>query len=459
MKSRQAKVLHRAGGASLLEHVLDAALELVPADRITVVVGHQAEEVKRSVARYGVHFALQTEQRGTGHAVLCCRDLPHHHDGRILLLYGDAPLLRAETLKGLVARHESLLPAATVITARVNPPTGYGRIVRDGNRVAAIVEEKAATPEQKRIDEINSGIYCFEAPLLWQELPRITPNPASNEIYLTDIVESYLQLGLNTIPFELEDSSEILGINTRIELAQVDRIFRERKVRELMLAGVTIERPESVTVDRRVQVGIDTVIASNTQLLGATQIGENCRIGVGAVLTNAQIADGAEIHPYSVVDQSSVGAGAQVGPFARIRMNSQLSNGARVGNFVELKNTEMGEGAKSLHLAYLGDASLGAKVNVGAGAITCNYDGVAKHRTTIESGVFIGSNATLVAPLTVEQNAFIAAGSVITKHVPADALALGRAHQLVKAQWAKKRRESRAQHAAPPSASAQNPKP
>jgi len=421
-----AKVLHRAGGATLLEHVIGAAKGVAPAERIVAVVGHQAERVRAEVAHENIEFALQTEQKGTGHA-LACAAAPALEAGRLVVVCGDSPLLRPETLRNLVARHEESGCAATLLTTFLDDPYGYGRIVRDeAGHVAAIVEQKAASEEQKKIREINSGMYCFEAALLWPHLAKLTPNPASGEIYLTDIVESLRATGHATAAYVVDDPGEVLGINTRVELAQADTLFRQRKARELMLSGVTIEQPDTVAIDTQVEIGQDTVVGAFTQIRGRTRIGAECNIGAGSILNNATLGDGVEVLPYTLVDDSVLEAGAHAGPFARLRMKSTVEAGAHVGNFVELKNTRLGSGAKSMHLAYLGDSTIGKKTNIGAGTITCNYDGAKKHRTQIGDGSFIGSNSTLVAPVEVGEGAYVGAGSVITDAVPGDALALGR---------------------------------
>ncbi len=442
MKSNLAKVLHRAGGACLLEHVILAAKSIAPPDRITAVIGHQADRVRAEVARLGISFHVQEEQKGTGHALHICAGLPGHRSGRIVVLYGDCPLLSPVTLQRLMQVHEQSGCAATVITTHLNNPTGYGRIIRDARGyVEAIVEEKAATSEQKLVTEINSGIYCFEAAALWPHLDRVQPNPASGEIYLTDVVEHFRTSGLATIPLAVEDPNEVLGINTRVELAEVDRIFRQRKTRELMLSGVTIEKPETVTVDFAVEVGRDTMIGPFAQLLGRTKIGEECSIGACSILDNAELEDGAQVHPFSSVQDSRLAAGAHAGPYARLRMGAVVEKEAHVGNFVELKKTRLGRGSKAMHLAYLGDSTIGANVNIGAGTITCNYDGQKKHPTLIGDGAFVGSNSTLVAPAEIGAGSYVAAASVVTEPVPEDALAIGRGRQVNKEGWAKRRRE------------------
>jgi bifunctional UDP-N-acetylglucosamine pyrophosphorylase/glucosamine-1-phosphate N-acetyltransferase len=444
MKSRQAKVLHRAGGKALVEHVVETALQVAPAERIFVVVGYQADRVREALAATGVGFIEQAEQKGTGHAVLAGREALSGLGGRLVVLYGDCPLLRTATLTGLVEASASGEAACVLLTAIMGDPTGYGRVIHgpDG-RVTAIVEQKAGSPEQLSIREANMGIYCFRADLFWRHAGEMgTSNPAG-EYYLTDMAEILSRAGHAVEAMRMDDPREALGINTRVELAEVDAILRGRKRRELMLAGVTIESPETVLIDGGVRVGMDTAIGPFVEIRGKTTIGENCRIGAHSIIFDSEIADGVEIGPYTIVGASVVERHAIVGPYARLRFGNHVGEGAHIGNFVELKKTRMGAGAKANHLAYLGDAEIGARSNIGAGTITCNYDGVHKHKTTIAEGVFVGSNATLVAPLEIGQGAYIAAGSVITQDVPPDALAVGRARQELKEGWAKKRRERR----------------
>jgi bifunctional UDP-N-acetylglucosamine pyrophosphorylase/glucosamine-1-phosphate N-acetyltransferase len=439
MRSKHAKVLHRAGGLALVEQVLAAARTLAPYGRIVVVTGHQAELVEELLRPLGIGFARQQEQKGTGHALAACREAVAH-DGLLTVLYGDAPLLTPATLARLRDAQTGSGAAATLVTTTLEDPTGYGRILLSGQGdVAAIVEEKAATPEQRKLKLVNSGIYCFQSELLWKRIGELEPNPASGELYLTDMVEIFARHRERVRPMQVDDATELLGINTRIELAAADRILRWRKNEELMLAGVTIERPETVTVDARVEAGSDTIVEPFARLLGATHIGEDCRIGAGAILENAILGDGVVVGPYTLISDSRVDSKARVGPFARLRMDAHVGHDARVGNFVELKKTHLGSGAKSQHLAYLGDSEIGDGTNIGAGTITCNYDGEKKHRTTIGAGAFVGSNSTLVAPVEIGEGSYIGAGSVITDAVPADALALGRGRQVVKQGWVKKR--------------------
>jgi bifunctional UDP-N-acetylglucosamine pyrophosphorylase / glucosamine-1-phosphate N-acetyltransferase len=445
MRSKKAKVLHEAGGDTLLNHIIRAALQVTAAQRIVAVVGHQAEQVRDSVTEPGIRFAEQKEQQGTGHAVLCARGEAEAESGLLLILNGDGPLLRPETLQRLVESAHSGAGASggSIVTTEVLDPTGYGRIVRDAKGlVGAIVEQKAANAEELKIREINPGLYCFDAKLFWNHIAEVGANNSANEYYLTDMIEILARHGRPVAPLLVADEGELLGINTRVELAAADKILRARKARELMLNGVTIENPESVTIDVNVSVEADSVIEANVQLRGFTRIGTSCRIGAGSVLRNCEIGDNVTVLPYVVAEASTIGAKASVGPFSRLRMNAEAEEGSYIGNFVELKKTKLGRGSKASHLTYLGDAIIGAGANIGAGTITCNYDGQKKHQTTIGDGAFVGSNSTLVAPVTIGDGAYTAAGSVITKDVAADALGIGRARQEEKPGWARKRRQA-----------------
>jgi len=442
MKSKRAKVLHRAGGLTLIEHVVRAAGEIATPENTTVVVGHQAEQVKAALVSTGVQFAEQTEQKGTGHAVMSCRAALKDRNGFVVVLYGDCPLLSPATLRALLERQSAGNAAVTLITTRLEDPTGYGRILLNkAGEVEAIVEQKAATPEQLKVQLINPGIYCFRADLLWKHIGEIRPDNPSHEYYLTDMVEILNGAGHTARAFEIADASELLGINTRIELAAADKIFRDRKVRQLMLDGVTIERPETVTIDLDVQIGADTIVGAFAQILGNSSIGSDCQIGAPSIIENAALADGVRVAPFTSIADSRIGARAQIGPFARLRPGNQVAPNAHIGNFVELKNTVLGEGAKANHLAYLGDSEIGEKTNIGAGTITCNYDGAKKHRTRIGKHAFVGSNSTLVAPIEIGDDSYIAAGSVVTEAVPPDALALGRARQVTKQNWVSKKKK------------------
>jgi bifunctional UDP-N-acetylglucosamine pyrophosphorylase/glucosamine-1-phosphate N-acetyltransferase len=442
MRSKRAKVLHRAGGLALAEHVVAAASAVAKPESIVAVTGHQAEEVEALLGPRGIGFVRQAEQLGTGHAVATCREKLEGRDGLLMVLYGDTPLLSGAMLTRLRDTQAASDAAATLITTTLDDPTGYGRVVldRDG-RVLAIVEQKAATADQLAIPVINSGIYCFRADLLWKYIGEIEPANRAREYYLTDMAEILTRHGHSVQAMHVENAAELLGINTRIELAAADRLLRARKSEELMLAGVTIERPETVTIDAQVQVNCDTIIEPFVRLLGETRIGSDCLIGQGAILDSSVLEDRAVVAPYSVIAEARIESGARVGPFARLRPGAEIGRDARVGNFVEVKKTRLGAGSKSQHLAYLGDSIIGEGVNVGAGTITCNYDGEKKHVTRIGSGAFIGSNSTLVAPVEIGENSYIGAGSVITDPVPKESLALGRGRQVVKPEWIKKQKK------------------
>jgi bifunctional UDP-N-acetylglucosamine pyrophosphorylase/glucosamine-1-phosphate N-acetyltransferase len=443
MKSEKAKVLHEAGGDTILNHVIRAALSVTTPERIVVVVGHQADKVQASVRVPGVRFAKQLQQKGTGDAARCARAAIDSEEGFLLILNGDGPLVRAETLQELVEAAKAHGSGGALVTTHLADPTGYGRILRDQRgTIASIVEQKAGTPEQLAIREVNPGAYCFSAPAFWKFIGELRPSVPAQEFYLTDMAEILAGHGYPVMPFPVEDNTELLGINTRVELATADRILRMRKATSLMLAGVTIEFPETVTIDVDVQVATDSVIEANVQLRGTTRIGSNCRIGAGSVLRNCTVADDATVLPYVIANDSSIGSGAFVGPFSRLRMEAEAGERTHIGNFVELKKTKLGAGSKASHLAYLGDSSIGSEVNIGAGTITCNFDGERKNPTTIADKAFVGSNSTLVAPLNIGEGAYVAAGSTITKDVAPDALALGRAFQLDKPEWARKRREA-----------------
>jgi len=441
LKSGLAKVLHRAGGRSLIEQVVLSCSPL-KARKTIAIVGHQAEQVTAAIEQYDVISVVQQPQNGTGHAMLVAKRALGTSKIAIVLP-GDAPLIRPETLKALLATHRSGNAAATILTAVLADPSGYGRVVRKSEKlVGAIVEESQLTAEQRELNEINSSIYCFTLAKLWPALAKVKPNNKHREIYLTDAIGVLASNGETVLAQIAADSREALGCNTRADLAEVDRSFRERKRAELMAAGVTIQLPETVLIDPEVSAGEDCTLGPGVQLLGKTKLGARCMIATGSVLLDAVLGDDVLIRAHSLVEESRVESGAIVGPFARLRTGTHLKAGARVGNFVETKKAVIGEGAKVPHLSYIGDARLGAKTNIGAGTITCNYDGVNKHQTTIGKRVFIGSDTVLVAPVRVGDGAYVAAGSAITENVPADALAIARGRQSNKKGWAaKKRRE------------------
>jgi bifunctional UDP-N-acetylglucosamine pyrophosphorylase/glucosamine-1-phosphate N-acetyltransferase len=442
MKSRQAKVLHKAGGKTLLQHVIDTALELAPPERIFAVVGHQADHVRTSVAASGIGFIQQTEQKGTGHAVMIGRDAMAHLDGYLMVLYGDCPLLRTGTLRRLIAQETEGSAAGVLMSANMEDPTGYGRVIRDARgNVLDVVEQKSGTPEQLALREANMGIYCFRADLFWKHVQEIRPDNPAQEYYLTDMPAILTRAGHTVEAMLIDDPGEALGINDRAQLAMVDAIFRERKRSAVMAAGVTLIKPETITIDSAVEIGMDTIVEPFAQLLGNTTVGENCRIGACSIIQDSALADDVQIGAFTVVNTSTLEHGVSAGPYARLRMDNHVETGAHIGNFVELKKTRMRAGAKAGHLAYLGDSDIGAEVNIGAGTITCNYDGHKKHPTHIGDGAFVGSNSTLVAPLEIGAGSYVAAGSVITQTVPPDALAIGRGRQENKPEWANKRRK------------------
>ncbi|MGD0401896.1 MAG: bifunctional UDP-N-acetylglucosamine diphosphorylase/glucosamine-1-phosphate N-acetyltransferase GlmU [Candidatus Acidiferrales bacterium] len=451
MRSDLAKVLHRAGGRSLVEHVVRACLPLKPA-QLLVVVGHQAEEVSAVVTELGAQTVLQQPQRGTGHAMQVARRAIRRSAKIALVVPGDAPLLRTETLAALIDTHRRGEAAATILTAELDDPTDYGRVLRDSEgRVQAIVEEKSSTPEQRAIREVNSSIYCFTLTKLWPCLNALRPENAHRELYLTDVIGLLRQRNERVLAHVAPDPREILGCNTRAALADVDRIFRARKAAELMDSGVTIYLPETVVIDPEVTAGPDTLVEPGVQLLGTTRIGARCKIETGSVLRDTRVDDNAVIGPHSILNSSRVWSEARIGPFSHLRPGSDIRKGAHVGGFVEVKKSVVHEGAKVPHLSYIGDASIGRDSNIGAGTITCNYDGFAKYPTTIGEGVFIGSDTALVAPVRVGRGAYVAAGSTITENVPADALAIARGRQANKPGWAAARRKELARIAKPKS--------
>ena len=441
LKSSLAKVLHRAGGRTLVEHIVRACEPLKPRETV-VVVGHQAEQVAAIVEPLDAVTVMQQPQNGTGHALQVAKRALGRAKFAIVLP-GDAPLVRMETLKALVAAHRNGNAAATILSAVLADPSGYGRVVRKTETaVSAIVEESQLTDEQREINEINSAIYCFTLEKLWPALAQVKPNNKHRELYLTDAIAALNAKGETVLAQVAADSREVLGCNTRADLAEVDRVFRERKGNALMDDGVTIQLPETVLIDPDVTAGEDTVIEPGVQLLGRTKIGARCIIRTGSVLTDAILGDDVTDEPHCVVAQSRLDDRVIIGPFARLRPDNHLKAGARIGNFVELKKSTIGEGTKAMHLSYLGDAKIGTKSNIGAGTITCNYDGFHKYPTSVGNKVFIGSDTALVAPVRVGDGAYIAAGSTITENVPSDGLGIARGRQVNKPGWAaKKRRE------------------
>ncbi|MDT5123902.1 MAG: bifunctional UDP-N-acetylglucosamine pyrophosphorylase / glucosamine-phosphate N-acetyltransferase [Acidobacteriota bacterium] len=433
MRSRTAKVLHELGGRPLIAHVCRTAAALT-SHPLHVIVGHQAAEVEAAVREeldeHGAVFIIQAEQRGTGDAVMAARAALANTDSTLLVLSGDVPLVRAETLGALVQQHRAHRgrgAACTMLTVRLEDPTGYGRIVRDEEgRFQKIVEQKDATTEERQIKEINAGIYCFEMRSLFRALERVQPANAQGEYYLTDVPGILRADGEDVSIFLHADAREVSGINTRVELAEFERILRQRTLRRLMLdSGVTFIDPTHTYVSTDAQVGRDCVIYPDVHIEGNTVIGDDCEIRSGTRITDSRIGNGVIIKDHCVIVDSEISDGCTVGPSAHLRMNAKLEAGASVGNFVEVKKSKLGRKSKAMHLTYLGDATIGEKTNIGAGTITCNYDGKNKHETVIEDEVRIGSDTMLVAPVRVGRNSVTGAGSVVTKDVPPDTLVAG----------------------------------
>lgn len=443
MKSALPKVLHEVAGAPMIDYVLRSAGAVSPKS-ITVVVGHQAADLQAALAgRSNVTFVVQEPQLGTAHALLTTEPALAHQSGTLILLSGDVPLLTAGTLERLVARHTTRGAAATVVTAVVDEPYGYGRIVRLDDRIERIVEERDANEEVRQIKEINSGIYAFDLSGLFDAVRSIAAENAQREYYLPDLVAIYRGLGRDVETVTVVDPDEIRGVNSRAELAAVSRIVRDAKTAALMAQGVTIEDPATTYIDRDVEVGSDTVIRPGVSLQGRTVIGRNCLVHAGVRIVDSRVGDGVTVLDQCLISQSTLGDGVQVGPFAHLRQHAALADHAKVGNFVEVKKSSLGPGSKAMHLTYLGDAVIGSKVNIGAGTITCNYDGARKQVTTIEDGAFIGSDTQLIAPVTVGREAYVGTGTTIREDVPSGALAVSAGKQRNIDGWVESRRKGR----------------
>ena len=435
MRSETAKVLHKLGGRPLIAHVCRTAAALVKGERpVYVVVGHQEEEVKEAVRAElggaGAVFVTQVEQRGTGDAVFAARGALAGSNSTLLVLSGDVPLVRAETLGSLVHQHRTHRgrgAACTLMAVRLEDPAGYGRIVRDDEgRFQRIVEQKDAAPEEKQINEVNVGIYCFETRLLFPALERVRPENTQGEFYLTDVPAILRADGEDVSVFTHADAREVSGVNTRAELAEFERILRLRTLRGLMLnSGVTVIDPQHTYVSPDAQIGRDTTLHPNVHVEGRTTIGEGCEIMQGTRIADSRVGNGVTVKDHCVIVESDIADHCTVGPFAHLRMNARMEEGAAVGNFVEVKKSRLGSKSKAMHLTYLGDAEVGERTNIGAGTVTCNYDGRAKHQTTIENDVKIGSDTMLVAPVRVGARSVTAAGSVVTEDVPPDTLVAG----------------------------------
>jgi bifunctional UDP-N-acetylglucosamine pyrophosphorylase / glucosamine-1-phosphate N-acetyltransferase len=429
MKSGRAKVLHELGGLPLITYVCRTARCLGP-EKIYLVVGHQAAEVERAVrTEVGdtAEFVTQAEQRGTGDAVMAARAQLENSDSLLLVLSGDVPLIRAETLESFVDQHRTSGAACSILSVRLENPTGYGRIVRDENdQFLRIVEQKDATPEEQKVKEINSGIYCFAARKLFGALKRVNPSNKQGEFYLTDVPQILVSDGEKVDVYIHGDAREVSGINTRAELAEFENLLRRGTIRKLMVeAGVTFIDPSHAYVSAEAQLGKDCIIYPDVSIEGKSVIGDGCEIRSGTRITNSRLGDGVVVKDHCVIIDSEIGSKCSVGPFAHLRMNALLEEGSLVGNFVEVKKSRLGRGSKAMHLTYLGDATVGEKTNIGAGTVTCNYDGKEKYATIIEDNVRIGSDTMLIAPVTVGRGSVTAAGSVVTKDVPPDTLVAG----------------------------------
>jgi bifunctional UDP-N-acetylglucosamine pyrophosphorylase/glucosamine-1-phosphate N-acetyltransferase len=441
MKSEKAKVLHSLLGRPLCWYPISRAFEL-NASPVVAVVGHQADAVKGALREafpdQPLSFAVQAEQQGTAHAVRCAQEALAKHDGLIFILYGDVPLLQTQTLTALLAAYRAGKGPLAMITARLPDPTGYGRVVRENGHVTRIVEHKDATDEERKLDEVNAGLYLVDAKFLWSSLAEIRPANAQGEFYLTDIVtRAAAQGGVATVVASAEETA---GVNDRADLAARASVLRMRINTEYMRQGVTLQHPETTFIDQGVEIGPNTVIGPMVSIHAGCEIGANVKLGQGSVLSHTTIGDGTEVKPYSVFEEAVVGPACVIGPFARLRPGTVLDEGVHLGNFVETKKARIKKGSKANHLSYLGDAEIGAGVNIGAGTITCNYDGVNKHLTVLGDGVFIGSDTQLVAPVKVGAGAYVGAGTTVTKDVPADALCISRVPQKVKEGWAAQKR-------------------
>src|SRR5579862_894647 len=445
LKSQLPKVLHEVGGKPLLAHVIAAALRVVPAEDIFAIIGHEAERVRSALPGSGINFVLQREQRGTGHALMVARDSLSGYD-HVIVLSGDAPQITPQTIARLLNFHLDEQAAMTLLSAEFAQPGGYGRVIRKSPRspeVKEIVEEKSASPAQRKIKEINAGFYVFAVPQLIANIGKLNTSNPHAEYYLTDMAAVLRKAGERVVAYKAKNSSEVLGANTRGELSLIDHQMRMRKCQQLMADGVMIFYPATCVIDDDVEIAADSVIEPFVQILGKTSIGRGCRVRSYSVIRGSQIGANVLIRNGCILDEACIAPNAVLGPYSHLRPGSDIGEGAHVGNFVETKKIKLGKGSKANHLTYLGDAEIGAGVNIGAGTITCNYDGVNKHATIIEDSAFIGSDSTLVAPVRIGKGAYVGAASCITQDVPEDALAIGRAPQVVKAGWAKEKRALR----------------
>ncbi len=448
LKSRHPKVLHQVGGKPLLAHVIDAATRVFPAKNVYAIIGHEADRVRDAMHATGIGFVLQKEQRGTGHAIMAAREALRDYD-HVIVLSGDAPLITSSTIEKLRDFHLQQRAAMTILTAVLDRPRGYGRIIRKrpgSAEVKGIVEERELSESQRALKEVNAGFYGFAVKPLYENIGKLGTDNAHHEYYLTDLAATLARGKQKVAGLQAAQPHEVLGCNSRWELAEVDAELRLAKCRALTEQGVSIFMPQTCVIDSEVQVGPETVIEPFVQILGRTRIGSECRIRSYSIISDSEIGNNVTLRPGCILDQARVGSGAVLGPYCNLRPGSEIGEGAHVGNFVETKKIKLGKGSKANHLTYLGDAQIGSGVNIGAGTITCNYDGVHKHQTVIEDGAFIGSDATLVAPVKIGEGAYVAAASCVTHDVPAGALALGRGRQVNKEGWARKSKDSGSKH-------------
>lgn len=441
MKSEKAKVLHEVGGVPMLSYVLDAA-KGTGADKTVVIIGHQADKVMDLFAGKDLTFAEQKEQLGTGHAVMQAEKALKGFRGDVLILSGDVPLITKETLNGLLKNHSDQKATLTVLTTEPENPHGYGRIITDSRgAVKKIVEQKDATEKEKGVREINTGIYCVDSSFLFKALKEIKPQNAQKEYYLTDIVGIAVKEKEPVFTSKTRDFEEVMGINSRIDLAEAECAIRIKTIQDLMVSGVTLIDPYNTYIAPSVRIGRDTVVYPGVMLEGNTSIGSDCLIGPGSIITDSKIGNGVKVRAYSVIEESEVMDGAFVGPMAHLRPASVIDKNAHIGNFVEVKKATIGQGSKANHLTYIGDATIGKGVNIGAGTITCNYDGVKKYQTIIEDNVFVGSDTQLIAPVKIGKGSLIGAGTTVTRDVPDDSLVLSRVKQITKPGWTKNRKD------------------
>lgn len=443
MKSEKAKVLHEVGGRPMLSYAIERAKE-AGAARTVVIIGHQAEKVREAIPDEGVVFVEQKEQLGTGHAVMQAEKALKGFKGDILILSGDVPLITADTIRGLMGSHLEGKATLTVLTAEPDDPYGYGRIITDNKgRIKKIVEEKDATSKERSVREINTGIYCVGSDFLFKALKKVEPKNVQKEYYLTDIVGIAVSEKKTVSTFKAREFKEVMGINSRIELAEAECIMRTKTLEHLMANGVTIINPSNTYISSSVRIDPDTVVYPGAFISGNTVIGRGCSIGPGSIISDTIVGNDVKIKAYSVIEESEVREGAVIGPVAHIRPQTVIEKGAHIGNFVEVKKSTIGEGSKANHLSYIGDATIGKGVNIGAGTITCNYDGFRKYQTIIEDNVFVGSDTQLIAPVRIGKGSLIGAGTTVTEDVPEDSLVTSRVRQETRKGWTKKWRENK----------------